>query len=329
MPRRATFAVRGLKALSFGAPGCGRHRPVRPLYRRVQSPTPGCAALAVLPRGQSACRRLPSAAAQSEEPLPRGDRHRPQGEVRGLRRRRAPRPAPRPRLRGTALRRERPGGRQSGRRDHPPGPLARRRSARGDADRGGRTLGRRHAARLERDPSGVVGQRRADRAGVAHGASQSAAPAPGRRGRCCRERRLKKNEGQLPHRRPSEYEVYARTPFGDKRAQRDDRRDNPREGTNGGTMHHELEHTAKALVAEGKGILAADESDGTIKKRFDSIGLESTEENRRGYRNLLFTTPGVEEYISGVILFDETIRQKADDGTPFGELLSSKGILPG
>ena len=75
--------------------------------------------------------------------------------------------------------------------------------------------------------------------------------------------------------------------------------------------HNELHETAKALVAEGKGILAADESGGTIKKRFDSIGVESTEDNRRAYRDLLFTTPGAEEYISGVILFDETIRQSA------------------
>jgi fructose-bisphosphate aldolase, class I len=91
----------------------------------------------------------------------------------------------------------------------------------------------------------------------------------------------------------------------------------------------DLESTAKALVAEGKGILAADESDGTIKKRFDSIGIESTEENRRTYRDLLFTTEGVEEYISGVILFDETIRQSSADGTPFPKLLESKGIIPG
>ena len=91
----------------------------------------------------------------------------------------------------------------------------------------------------------------------------------------------------------------------------------------------ELHETARALVAEGKGILAADESDGTIKKRFDSIGVESTEQTRQAYRNLLFTTPGVEEYISGVILFDETIRQRADDGTPFPELLASKGVIPG
>jgi fructose-bisphosphate aldolase, class I len=91
----------------------------------------------------------------------------------------------------------------------------------------------------------------------------------------------------------------------------------------------QLEQTANALVAEGKGILAADESDGTIKKRFDSIGAESTEENRRAYRDLLFTTEGAEEYISGVILFDETIRQSSADGTPFPELLQSKGVIPG
>jgi fructose-bisphosphate aldolase, class I len=87
--------------------------------------------------------------------------------------------------------------------------------------------------------------------------------------------------------------------------------------------------TARALVAPGKGILAADESDGTIKKRFDTIGVESTEENRRAYRDLLFTTPGAEEHISGVILFDETIRQSSADGTPFPQLLDSKGVIPG
>jgi fructose-bisphosphate aldolase, class I len=91
----------------------------------------------------------------------------------------------------------------------------------------------------------------------------------------------------------------------------------------------QLEETARALVAEGKGILAADESDGTIKKRFDSIGVESTEEMRRSYRDLLFTTEGAEEYISGVILFDETIRQSSADGTPFPKLLERKGIIPG
>src|SRR5436305_3260336 len=94
-------------------------------------------------------------------------------------------------------------------------------------------------------------------------------------------------------------------------------------------MASELHETARALVAEGKGILAADESGGTIKKRFDSIGVESTEENRRAYRDLLFTTQGAEEYISGVILFDETIRQSSADGTPFPKLLESKGVIPG
>ncbi|NIS80426.1 MAG: fructose-bisphosphate aldolase class I [Anaerolineales bacterium] len=92
---------------------------------------------------------------------------------------------------------------------------------------------------------------------------------------------------------------------------------------------HDLESVALAIVAEGKGILAADESSPTIKKRFDSIGVESTEENRRSYREMLFTTKGVEEFISGVILFDETIRQKSVDGVPFPELLSKKGIIPG
>ena len=91
----------------------------------------------------------------------------------------------------------------------------------------------------------------------------------------------------------------------------------------------DLHEIAKALVAEGKGILAADESSGTIKKRFDSISVESTEENRRAYRDLLFTTDGAEEFISGVILYDETIRQSSADGTPFPKLLESKGIIPG
>jgi len=90
-----------------------------------------------------------------------------------------------------------------------------------------------------------------------------------------------------------------------------------------------LESVAQALVAPGKGILAADESTGTIEKRFKSIGVESTEENRRSYRNLLFTTEGAEEFISGVILYDETIRQSSDDGTPFPQLLAERGIIPG
>ncbi len=93
--------------------------------------------------------------------------------------------------------------------------------------------------------------------------------------------------------------------------------------------HTELHDIAQALVADGKGILAADESGGTIKKRFDTIDLESTEETRRAYRDMLFTTPGAEEFISGVILYDETIRQSAHDGTPFPQLLESKGIIPG
>jgi len=90
-----------------------------------------------------------------------------------------------------------------------------------------------------------------------------------------------------------------------------------------------MESCAGTLVAPGKGILAADESSATIKRRFASIDMESTEENRRNYRELLFTTPGIEKYISGVILFDETIRQNAKDGTSFTSLLEGKGITPG
>ena len=94
-------------------------------------------------------------------------------------------------------------------------------------------------------------------------------------------------------------------------------------------MAHELHDTARAIVADDKGILAADESTGTIKKRFDAIGVESTEENRRYYRQLLFTAPGMEDFIGGVILYDETLRQSADDGTPFADVLASKGVVPG
>src|SRR5207244_1806650 len=90
-----------------------------------------------------------------------------------------------------------------------------------------------------------------------------------------------------------------------------------------------LSKTAAAMVAKGKGILAADESSGTCEKRFKSVGVECTEENRRAYRGLLFGTPGVEQYVSGVILFDETARQKAADGTPFPQYLARKGIIPG
>ncbi len=92
---------------------------------------------------------------------------------------------------------------------------------------------------------------------------------------------------------------------------------------------NELEQTARALVAPGKGILAADESDGTIKKRFDSIGIESTEDTRRAYRDMLLTTEGAADHISGVILYDETIRQSALDGTPFPKLLEAQGVIPG
>lgn len=90
-----------------------------------------------------------------------------------------------------------------------------------------------------------------------------------------------------------------------------------------------LNKIAQALVAPGKGILAADESLATIEKRFKSINLENTEENRRVWREMLFTTAGFEEFISGVILFDETLRHKTEHGTPFVELLKSKGVIPG
>mgnify|MGYP003350954555 FL=1 len=85
-----------------------------------------------------------------------------------------------------------------------------------------------------------------------------------------------------------------------------------------------LNETARALVAPGKGILAADESSGTIKKRFDSISVESTEDRRRAYREMLFTTAGAADHVSGVILFDETIRQASSDGRRLGEVLSDQ-----
>jgi fructose-bisphosphate aldolase class I len=91
----------------------------------------------------------------------------------------------------------------------------------------------------------------------------------------------------------------------------------------------DLATTAKALVAPGKGILAADESSGTIEKRFAAVGVESTEESRRAYRDLLFTTEGAADFISGVILYDETIRQRSADGTPFPEVLEQQGVIPG
>ena len=91
----------------------------------------------------------------------------------------------------------------------------------------------------------------------------------------------------------------------------------------------DLATTAEALVAPGKGILAADESTGTIARRFESIGVESTEAHRGAYRELLFTAAGIEAWISGVILFDETIHQSAADGTPFPRLLEERGIIAG
>ncbi|MFV1987126.1 MAG: class I fructose-bisphosphate aldolase [Gemmatimonadota bacterium] len=95
-------------------------------------------------------------------------------------------------------------------------------------------------------------------------------------------------------------------------------------------MQHQLVEVAEAIGARGKGILAADESSGTIAKRFDGIGVESTEENRRDYREMLFrTTDALQERISGVILFDETLRQSAADGTPLVQLISDAGTIPG
>ena len=91
----------------------------------------------------------------------------------------------------------------------------------------------------------------------------------------------------------------------------------------------DLARTAQAMVAAGKGILAADESTGTIRKRLAAIQVESTEEHRRAYRELLFTTPGAGEFINGVILYDETIRQKTADGIPFPDCLAKQGIIPG
>jgi fructose-bisphosphate aldolase class I len=91
----------------------------------------------------------------------------------------------------------------------------------------------------------------------------------------------------------------------------------------------ELARIARAMVVTNKGILAADESSGTIKKRFDSIKLESTEESRRTYREMLFTAPGVADTISGVIMYDETIRQKTKDGVPFADYLTKLGVIPG
>ena len=90
-----------------------------------------------------------------------------------------------------------------------------------------------------------------------------------------------------------------------------------------------LESVARELVAPGKGILAADESTGTATKRLEAEGIESTEETRRQYREMLFDTPGIGEFISGAIMYDETIRQSDSDGTPFVEVLNNQGVIPG
>lgn len=94
-------------------------------------------------------------------------------------------------------------------------------------------------------------------------------------------------------------------------------------------MLDNLQEIAQAMVAKGRGILAADESSGNIKKKFDKLGVEDTSENHRRYREMLFTSPEMEKYISGVILFDETIRQSTSDGVPFAQYLINKGVVPG
>ena len=91
----------------------------------------------------------------------------------------------------------------------------------------------------------------------------------------------------------------------------------------------QLVSIAQAMVAPGKGILAIDESMGTIKKRFDAVGIDNTEENRLAYRSMMLTAEGLGEHISGAILFDETLRQKMPDGTPLAKLMNAAGILPG
>src|SRR6516164_2542418 len=94
-------------------------------------------------------------------------------------------------------------------------------------------------------------------------------------------------------------------------------------------MKHSLEETAQALVAKGKGILAADETVPTISKRFEALGVQSTAESRRAYREMLVMTPELSKFVSGVILYDETIRQADGHGTPLAEVLTRAGIMPG
>ena len=92
---------------------------------------------------------------------------------------------------------------------------------------------------------------------------------------------------------------------------------------------HDIERAARALVADGKGILAADETVPTLTKRFEALGIQSTEQSRRTYREMLFTAPDAAQFISGVIMHDETIRQKSSRGTPLTQVLTSQGIAPG
>jgi fructose-bisphosphate aldolase class I len=94
-------------------------------------------------------------------------------------------------------------------------------------------------------------------------------------------------------------------------------------------MSQDLASVAAELVGDGKGILAADESVATLTRRFDALGIPSTEQSRRAYREMLFTTPGAAEFVSGAILYDETLRQKSADGTPLAQVLSRQGIVPG
>src|SRR3954463_6281878 len=94
-------------------------------------------------------------------------------------------------------------------------------------------------------------------------------------------------------------------------------------------MNHDLETIVATLVASGKGILAADETVPTLTRRFDTLGIPSTEESRRTYREMLFTASGLEEFISGAIMYDETIRQRGSDGTPLAQVLANHGIVPG
>src|SRR5215831_10473599 len=179
---RAPFAVAAPLARSAHASSRGRDRALPRLLRRgVHAPPPECSAFAALPRREPDGGRLPPFAPEREERLPSRERHRPEGRLRAVRRRRARRPSARPGVRGPARRRQRPRRWEPDRRADPAGPVARRRARGRSEDPGRRPVGRGHAARLERDPSRVVGQRGNDRAGERGRAPGSAAPAPARR----------------------------------------------------------------------------------------------------------------------------------------------------